>query len=83
LLYFQACSKSIQIQPSPAKPEQNKSKKKAWISLDFFVRIEPFQWVTATLGKKSLLLPLARRLPSPQAGSGRAGRSIEPAIQKS
>jgi hypothetical protein len=49
----------IQIEPSPAKPSQGraKKKKKAWISLDFLVRIEPFQRVMLTpWGKRILLL---------------------------
>jgi hypothetical protein len=45
---FQARPKSIRIQQSPAKPEQNQSKEKAWIPLDFLVRIERFQWVAPT-----------------------------------
>jgi hypothetical protein len=32
-----------QIFPNPAKPSQRKSKKKAWFSLDFLRRNEPFQ----------------------------------------
>jgi hypothetical protein len=48
LSLFQANSKFSQIQQNLAKPEQNPSKKKAWISLDSLVRIEPFQWVAPT-----------------------------------
>jgi hypothetical protein len=47
-LAFQANSKSIKIQQSPAKPEQRQSKEKAWIVLDFLVRNEPFQRVAPT-----------------------------------
>src|SRR5208282_4382088 len=47
-LAFQANSKSSKIQQSPAKPEQRKSKEKAWIVLDFLVRNEPFQRVAPT-----------------------------------
>jgi predicted component of type VI protein secretion system len=60
-MYFialQANSKSSQIQQNPAKPGQRKSKKKAWICLDFLVRIEPFQSVALTPGpKKSFPAP--------------------------
>jgi hypothetical protein len=53
-----AKTKSSQIQQNPAKPAQRKSKKKAWISLDFLVRIEPFQSVAATpCGKKFFSRP--------------------------
>jgi hypothetical protein len=45
---IQAGSKFSQIQKSPAKAEQRKSKKKALISFDFLVRIEPFQRVMLT-----------------------------------
>jgi hypothetical protein len=51
----QAGSKFSQIQQSPAKAEQRKSKKKAWISFDFLVRIEPFQWVMLTPWGKKIL----------------------------
>jgi hypothetical protein len=44
----QARTKSIKIQPSPAKKPQRKSKKKAWISFGSLWRIGPFQWVAAT-----------------------------------
>jgi hypothetical protein len=47
-LSFQANSKSIKIQQNAAKPEQRKSKEKAWIVLDFLVRNEPFQRVAPT-----------------------------------
>jgi hypothetical protein len=65
---FHAFSRLIQINPkfsqiqqSPAMPSQRKSKKKAWISLDFLVGIEPFQWVIVTpQGKKSFLAPFPR-----------------------
>jgi hypothetical protein len=45
------------IDPSPARPNkrkqiQIKERKKAWISLDSFGRIGPFQWVTANPNKK-------------------------------
>src|SRR5271154_7206289 len=45
---FQAFSKLRQIFPSPAKSELDRSKEKAWISLDSLVRFEPFQWVAPT-----------------------------------
>jgi hypothetical protein len=55
---FQANSKFSQIEQSPANAEQNPAKKKAWISLDFLVGNEPFQWVALTPGaKKSFLSP--------------------------
>jgi hypothetical protein len=58
---IQAESKSSQIQQNPAKPGQKRSKKKAWISLDFLVRIGPFQRVMLTpLGKKIFCLSSAR-----------------------
>src|SRR5271168_4867644 len=38
----------IQIQPSRAKPAQRQSKKTARFSLDFLVRIEPFQGLART-----------------------------------
>ena len=41
-------AKSTQIQQSRAKD----IKEKAWISLDSLVRIEPFQWIAATLWAK-------------------------------
>jgi predicted component of type VI protein secretion system len=59
-MYFialQANSKSSQIQQNPAKPGQRKSKKKAWICLDFLVRIEPFQSVALTPGPKKSFAP--------------------------
>jgi hypothetical protein len=45
------------IDPAPAKPNKRKQiqikpRKKAWISLDSFGRIGPFQWVTANPNKK-------------------------------
>jgi hypothetical protein len=55
--FFQANSKFSQIQQNLAKPGQNQSKKKAWISLDSLVRIEPFQGVTPTPGAKKIFLP--------------------------
>jgi hypothetical protein len=62
---FQADPKSSQIQQSPDKRKQNKSKKKAWNSLDSLVRIEPFQGVALTpQGKKSCLAPFPRNWPS-------------------
>jgi hypothetical protein len=62
-------TKLSQIQQSPAKPAQRKSKKKAWISMDFLVRIKPFQWVAATpCGKKifSRSFPRPGLWPSPR-----------------
>jgi hypothetical protein len=50
---FQANSKFSQIEQSPANAEQNPAKKKAWISLDFLVGNEPFQWVALTPGAKN------------------------------
>jgi hypothetical protein len=59
---FQANSKFSQIEQSPANAEQNPAKKKAWISLDFLVGNEPFQWVALTPGaKKSFLSPFLPR----------------------
>jgi hypothetical protein len=55
---FQANSKFSQIEQSPANAEQNPSKKKAWISLDFLVGNEPFQWVALTPGAKKSLFSL-------------------------
>jgi hypothetical protein len=64
---FQTNSKFNQIEQSRANAEQNPSKKKAWISLDFLVGNEPFQWVALTPGaKKSFLSPLP-------AGGGHSG----------
>jgi hypothetical protein len=51
---FQANSKFSQIDQSLANAEQNPSKKKAWISLEFLVGNEPFQWVALTPGAKNL-----------------------------
>jgi hypothetical protein len=51
----------IQTEPNPqsaAKPGQRKSKKKAWISLDFLGGIEPFQSVMLTPPAKKSLPPL-------------------------
>jgi hypothetical protein len=45
---IQAKSKFSQIQPNRAAPEQNLTKKKAWFSLDFLVRFEPFQGLALT-----------------------------------
>jgi hypothetical protein len=54
---IQAESKLSQVRQSPAKAEQRKSKKKALISFDFLVRIEPSQRVMLTpWGKRILLL---------------------------
>jgi hypothetical protein len=55
---FQANPKFSQIQPNPPKPQQRKSKEKAWISLDSLVGIEPFQWFAPTPppGAKRILL---------------------------
>jgi hypothetical protein len=47
-LGIQAERKFSQIQQSPAKPGQVKSKKKAWIALDWLRRIERFQWLALT-----------------------------------
>jgi hypothetical protein len=59
-----AKTKLSQIQQNPAKPAQRKSKKKAWISLDFLVRIKPFQGVAATpVAKKSFPVPFPRQGP--------------------
>jgi hypothetical protein len=57
-----AKTKLSQIQQNPAKPAQRKSKKKAWISLDFLVRIKPFQWVAATPWAKKFF---SRSFPRP------------------
>jgi|ERR1700734_1660116 hypothetical protein len=59
---IQAESKLSQIRQSPAKPGQRKSKKKAWISLDFLGGIEPFQSVMLTPRQKifATLAPFAR-----------------------
>jgi len=46
--FFQIKPKFGKIEQSPAGPEQNPAKKKAWISLDFLRRIEPFQWLALT-----------------------------------
>src|ERR1700728_1587055 len=54
---IQAESKLSQIRQSPAKPRQRKSKKKAWISLDFLGGIEPFQSVMLTPQAKNLCHP--------------------------
>jgi hypothetical protein len=51
---IQAESKFSQIRQSPAKAEQRKSKKKALISFDFLVRIEPFQRVMLTPWAKKI-----------------------------
>lgn len=45
---FQANSKFSQIEQNLAKPEQNGTKKEAWISLDSLLRIEPFQGLAPT-----------------------------------
>jgi hypothetical protein len=59
---IQAESKLRQIRQSPAKPGQRKSKKRAWISFDFLVRIEPFQRVMLTRwAKKFFCLGLAAK----------------------
>jgi hypothetical protein len=59
---IQAESKLSQIRQSPAKPGQRKSKKRAWISFDFLVRIEPFQRVMLTpWAKKFFCLRLAAK----------------------
>jgi hypothetical protein len=51
---FQANSKFSLIEQSPANAEQNPSKKKASISLDFLVGNEPFQLVALTPGGKKV-----------------------------
>jgi hypothetical protein len=56
---FQANSKFSQIEQSPANAEQNPSKKKAWISLDSLVRIEPFQTLALTPWAFFLFSPIA------------------------
>jgi hypothetical protein len=56
---FQADSKFSQIQQNRAKPEQNRSKKKAWICLDSLFGIEPFQRVAATPGAFFSFLPVS------------------------
>jgi hypothetical protein len=56
---IQAKSKFSQIWPSRPKLKPNFSKEKAWISLDFLVRNEPFQAVIVTpRAKKSFFAPL-------------------------
>jgi hypothetical protein len=74
----QAGSKFIQIQQSPAKPKQNKSKKKALISLDSLGGFEPFQWLAATpWGKKIFRLHLG----SPEAWrSRRFHNTVDPPV---
>jgi hypothetical protein len=74
---FQARSKFSQIQPSQARASQRESKKKAWISLDSLVRIEPFQWVIATPhGKNSLLAPFPPLAFAPaMISTGRQGQA--------
>jgi hypothetical protein len=57
----QARSKSNQIQPNRAKAGQRISKKTAWFSLDFLVRIEPFQGLARTPSpEKHFLAPFSR-----------------------
>ena len=70
LCHIQAKSKFSQIQQNLAKPEQNQSKKKAWIFLDFLVGFEPFQWVAPTPPGKKFLFPLLSR--SLASGGGQA-----------
>jgi len=43
MIASQAKSKFFKIQQSPAKDFQGNQRKKAWISLDSLVGIEPFQ----------------------------------------
>jgi hypothetical protein len=55
-----------QIEPNPAKSRQARSKKikEKRISLDFLVRIKPFQGVAATpVAKKSFPVPFPRQGP--------------------
>jgi hypothetical protein len=79
---FQANSKFSQIEQSPANAEQNPSKKKAWISLDFLVGNEPFQWVALTPGAKKSFLSPSPPAAAIQAESSSRGRS-DAAIQES
>jgi len=90
---IQAESKLSQIRQSPAKAEQRKSKKKALISFDFLVRIEPFQrvmltpWAKNSFASSSSPLLLARAVPdepvpsitlaSPQSRASRPLREIK------
>jgi hypothetical protein len=60
---IQAESKLSQIRQSPAKAEQRKSKKKALISFDFLVRIEPFQRVMLTPWAKNSFASSSLRCP--------------------
>jgi hypothetical protein len=69
---IQAESKLSQIRQSPAKAEQRKSKKKALISFDFLVRIEPFQRVMLTPWAKEFFYVF---LLSVALGAGRSGRA--------
>src|SRR5271155_6263270 len=63
---IQISPKLFKIQQSPPTPGQRKSKKKAWISLDSLVRIEPFQRVIVTpWRKKSNLSSIPSQLASP------------------
>jgi hypothetical protein len=60
----QARSKSNQIQPNRAKPAQRVPKKTARFSLDFLVRIEPFQGLARTPWPETIFgssLPAQRR----------------------
>jgi hypothetical protein len=58
LAVFQARAKWFKIQRSRPRLQPNSSKKKALISFDSLVRIEPFQGVVLTpQGKKSLSAP--------------------------
>jgi len=46
----QAKSKFSQAGPNSPKPSKDNQRKKPWISLDFLVRIEPFQRLAPTPG---------------------------------
>jgi hypothetical protein len=51
----------MQINANKSKKNQGNPSKKAWISLDSFGRIGPFQWVTANPNKKIFSLFRALR----------------------
>jgi len=57
--YFKANPKFFKIQPSQPKLQPNIYKEKAWISLDFLVRNEPFQQVAPTPQAFFLFRPIA------------------------
>jgi hypothetical protein len=76
-IVIQISPKLFKIQPSPGKPEQSQSKKKAWISLDSLGGIEPFQRVALTPGAKNLgLAPFPRNRPRPSAFHSRASANV-------